>query len=111
MGVRVLDPGTGAGDRTRQRSVASLEGEKPISDPALAGWLFGPDWATKQGPWASRFRIVHPEPSPSRAWFVPLTALARPAMLDSWSGEVGPLLDLFDRARPLAAECAIPGAT
>jgi hypothetical protein len=30
--------------------------------------------------------------------------VTRPAMLDVWSGDTGPLLDLFDRARPLGAE-------
>ena len=61
-------PGTTAG---------SLEGPtesaETIDDPNLAGWLFGPAWRAEQGSWASRFRIVHPQPDASRAWFLPLT--------------------------------------
>jgi hypothetical protein len=38
-----------------------------------------------------------------------LTAVTRPAMLDSWTGDVAALLNLFDRTRPLAFESISPG--
>src|SRR5262249_45312018 len=75
-----------------------------IDDPALARWLFGSSWVASQRPWSSRFRVVRTDPRPHAAWFVPLTAVNPPAMLDVWTGDTGPLLDLFDRARPLEAE-------
>jgi hypothetical protein len=109
VGVRVLDPIELAMERVVSRSdVAGSDVPQPLSDPiddpALAGWLFGSSWVAEQGEWSSLFRIIEPEPEPHRAWFVPLTAVARPAMLETWSGEVGPLLELFDRARPLPME-------
>jgi hypothetical protein len=104
VGVRVIDPASSAMERTAGRSVPNSGGEELIDDPALSGWLLDPAWVAKRGAWASRFRIIHPEPAPSRAWFLPLTELDRPAMLDSWPGDLEPLLDLFDRARPLPSD-------
>jgi hypothetical protein len=104
VGVRVIDPVTSAVERAARRSVPTSGGDELIDDPALASWLLGPARVAKRGVWASRFRIIHPEPAPSRAWFLPLTELNRPAMLDSWSGDLEPLLGLFDRARPLPSD-------
>lgn len=108
VGVRVLDPIEVALERWLDRSKGSAESGDAIDDPNLAGWLFGPDWRAEQGSWASQFRIVHPEPDASRAWFLPLTEVTRPAMLDSWSGNVESVLELFDRARPLKLERPSP---
>jgi len=104
VGVRVLDPRETAIDRWLTRSKGSKNQPDLIDDPVLAGWLFGPDWSSEQGAWASRFRILHPEPDPHRAWFLPLTAVSRPAMLENWTGDVEPLLGLFERAVPLREE-------
>jgi hypothetical protein len=104
VGVRVLDPVEVAMEHVLSRGAASRPEREAIADPALAGWLFGSSWVTEQGEWSSLFRMIESESEPHRAWFVPLTAVARPAMLETWSGEVGPLLQLFDRARPVALE-------
>ena len=81
------------------RSKGSKDEPETVDDPILAGWLFGPEWRSKQGAWSSQFRILHPESDPHRAWFIPLTAVSRPAMLESWAGDLDPLLELFDRLR------------
>jgi hypothetical protein len=104
VGVRVLEPAEVALEELPSRKgTREAEGET-LDDPALAGWLFGSSWVASQGPWSSRFRVFRADPRPHAAWFVPLTAANPPAMLDVWTGETGPLLDLFDRARPLEAE-------
>ena len=100
VGVRVLDPVEVAMERLLTRSERMSDSET-IDDPALAGWLFGPSWVAKQGSWASKFWVYHPETEPHRAWFVPLTALSHRNMLENWDGDTGPLLALFDRAVPL----------
>ena len=102
--VRVLDPFELAMEKAFSRGKRSQTESVAIDDPALAGWLFGSTWVTEQGEWSTRFRIIEPESEPHRAWFVPLTDVARPAMLETWSGEVGPVLELFDRAQPLSLE-------
>ena len=104
VGLRVLDPTEVAVEGISSRAKKTAEEPETIDDPALAGWLFGPSWVSSQGAWSSRFRIVRAEPEPHAAWFVPLTAVNLPAMLDVWTGDTDPLLDLFDRARPLVAE-------
>jgi hypothetical protein len=104
VGVRVIDPVEVAMEKHLSRSDESKPVVTAIADPALAGWLFGSSWVREQGEWSSLFRIIEPESEPHRAWFIPLTAVAQPAMLETWSGEVGPLLELFDRARPVALE-------
>jgi hypothetical protein len=104
VGVRVLDPVETALARLQAPVAGNEEEEETLEDPALAGWVFGPSWRSEQGAWSARFRIIHAQTEPARAWFLPLTAVPVPAMLDSWSGELEPLLDLFDRARPLPAE-------
>ncbi len=104
VGVRVLDPRETAIDRWLARSKGSKDDPEIIDDPILAGWIFGPEWRSEQGAWSSRFRILHPEPDPHRAWFLPLTAVSRPAILENWAGDHEPLLELFDRASPLQAE-------
>ena len=103
VAVRVLDPVETAYDRRLARSKEEDEPET-INDPALAGWIFGPDWSSAQGARSARFRIIHPEADPHRAWFLPLTAIKRPAMLETWDGNLESLLALFDRAVPLRAE-------
>jgi hypothetical protein len=104
VGVRVVDPIENAGERVLDGPGGSLVESPPIEDPALARWIFGPSWAEEQGAWASRFRIIRLESEPHRAWFIPLTAVTRPAMLDVWAAGPGHLLELFDRASPLRAE-------
>ena len=49
VGVRVLDPVANARERAGQRSKGSNDDEAAIDDPALAGWVFGPDWAVGAG--------------------------------------------------------------
>ena len=104
VGVRVLDPVEIAIERWLARSKGSKDEPETIDDPILAGWIFGPDWRSEQGAWSSRFRIIHPESDPHRAWFLPLTAVSRPAMLEIWAGDLEPLLELFDQASPLREE-------
>jgi hypothetical protein len=101
VGMRVVDPAWSVTDRSGRRPASNKEHEETIDDPALAGWLLGPSWTKGRPAWASKFRIIRPESAPSRAWFLPLTALKRPAMLDAWSGDLEVLLELFDEARPL----------
>jgi hypothetical protein len=101
VGLRVIDPASNVNDRSGRRLASNKEHEETIDDPALAGWLLGPFWTKGRPAWASKFRIIRPESAPSRAWFLPLTALKRPAMLDAWSGDLEALLELFDGARPL----------
>jgi len=108
VGVRVLDPRETAMDRRLTRSKGIKDEPEVVDDPILAGWIFGPEWRSEQGAWSSRFRILHPEPDPHRAWFLPLTAVSRPAMLENWAGDVKPLLELFDRASPLREESGGP---
>jgi hypothetical protein len=104
VGVRVLDPVETAIERWLARSKGSQDEPEIVDDPNLAGWIFGPEWRSEQGAWSSRFRILHAESDPHRAWFIPLTAVSRPAMLEHWAGDLEPLLELFDRAAPLRAE-------
>ena len=104
VGVRVLDPVETAIERWLARSKGSKDEPEIVDDPILAGWIFGREWRSEQGAWSSRFRILHPESDPHRAWFLPLTAVSRPAMLENWAGDLEPLLELFDRASPLRAE-------
>ena len=105
VGVRVLDPVETAIDRWLARSKGSKDEPETVDDPILAGWIFGRNWRTEQGAWSSsRFRILHPESDPHRAWFLPLTAVSRPAMLEIWAGDLEPLLELFDQAAPLREE-------
>jgi hypothetical protein len=103
VGVRVLEPAEVALEELPSRKSTREEAAETLDDPALAGWLFGSSWVANRGPWSSRFRVVRADPRPDSAWFVPLTAVNRPAMLDVWTGDTGPLLDLFDRSRPLEA--------
>jgi hypothetical protein len=102
--VRVLDPVEVAMERRLTRGGGSGPASEAIADPALAGWLYGSSWVTEQGEWSSLFRVIELPSEPHRAWFLPLTAVARPAMLETWSGEVWPLLELFHRARPVTVE-------
>ncbi|HMF35388.1 MAG TPA: hypothetical protein VKF17_02060, partial [Isosphaeraceae bacterium] len=104
VGVRVLDPVETAIERWLARSKGSKDEPETVDDPILAGWIFGPQWRSEQGAWSSQFRILHPESDPHRAWFVPLTAVSRPAMLENWASDLEPLLELFDRASPLREE-------
>jgi hypothetical protein len=101
VGVRVLGPEETAWERLRAGSKGGEDESETLDDPTLAGWIFGPEWGSEQGTWSSLFRILHPESDPHRAWFIPLTAVTRPAMLETWAGDIGPLLELFDRASPL----------
>ena len=110
VGVRVLDPVETAIDRWLARSKGSKDEPETVDDPILAGWIFGRDWRSEQGAWSSRFRILHPESDPHRAWFLPLTAVSRPAMLEFWAGDLEPLLELFDRASPLREESRGPSS-
>ena len=103
-GVRVLDPVETAYDRRLARSEKEHEEPETINDPALAVWIFGPDWSSGHAARSARFRIIHPEAEPHRAWFLPLTAITRPAMLETWDGDLDSLLALFDQALPLRAE-------
>jgi hypothetical protein len=104
VGVRVLDPVETTIERWRARSKVSKNEPETVDDPVLAGWIFGPDWGSEQGAWSSRFRILHPEPDPHRAWLLPLTAVSLPAMLEIWEGDIEPLLKLLDQASPLREE-------
>jgi hypothetical protein len=104
VGFRVLEPAEVALEDLPSRKRKREEEAETIDDTALAGWLFGSSWVASQGPWSSLFRVVRTDPRPHSAWFVPLTAVNPPAMLDVWTGDTGPLLDLFDRARPLEVE-------
>ncbi len=104
VGVQVLDPIETNIELRRAKSKGSTEDHQIIDDPTLAEWIFGPEWGSRQGAWSSRFRILHPQPDPHRAWFVPLTAVSRPAMLDHWEGEIEPVLKLFDQASPQREE-------
>src|SRR5262249_21671825 len=71
VGVRVLDPISTAREKQSRQSSATRD-QPAIDDPVLAGWLYERDWLALQGAWASRFRVLHTEPAPSRAWFLPL---------------------------------------
>jgi hypothetical protein len=109
VGVRVLDPDEVAVEALRPGTAVIDPEAAPIDDPALASWLLGPSWVIEQGRWATRFRVIHPVAQPSRAWFIPLTAVSQPAMLDAWNGGVLALLDVLDQAKPL--ETASPSPT
>jgi hypothetical protein len=104
VGVRVLDPIEHATKGVSSEPGGPMVEYPPIDDPALACWLFGRSWIDEHGSWSSQFRIVRPVEEPHRAWLLPLTAVTRPAMLDDWNGDPGPLLELFDQASPLRAE-------
>lgn len=108
VGLRVVDPVTGAAERSGKQVNGKLNPGETLDDPALASWLYGPEWNAERGGWATRFRIVREEGEPSRAWFLPLTGLSDPAMLDSWSGDLEALLRLFDGARPLSTVSRSP---
>ena len=83
VGVRVLDPIEVAMEqRVRTRALPVGASPEAIADPALAGWLFGSSWVAEQRAVVVAFSRLEPEPEPHAAWFVPLTAVARPAMLD-----------------------------
>ncbi len=103
-GVRLLDPVESAIERRLATSKPGQEDSDTIDDPVLARWIFGPEWNPDQEAWSSQFQIIRPESEPHRAWFLPLTALTRPAILESWDGDIEPLLALFDQAVPLQDE-------
>jgi hypothetical protein len=102
-GLRLLDPIELTMGASRTRGGSTEGGPGTIDDPALASWLFGRPFVKEQGSWATRFRVIHPVAGPTRAWFIPLTAVTQPDMLDSWNGDLEALLYLFDRAAPLEA--------
>jgi hypothetical protein len=79
-----------------------------IDDPALAGWLYGARWTADLGPWVRRFSLWRAPEPPVRAWLVPLTEVADPAILDEWSGDPMEILALLERAEPLAATSPRP---
>ncbi|QEH36998.1 hypothetical protein OJF2_55830 [Aquisphaera giovannonii] len=110
VGVRVLSPAEVEQARRTPRAPGSpppLEG-RLMEDPALAEWLYGPDpGGPSRGP-AGTFSVVRPGGEPARAWLVPLTGMAHPEILDSWGGEPGVLLELFDGARPLRHSAPTP---
>ncbi|WP_165224437.1 hypothetical protein [Aquisphaera insulae] len=81
---------------------------RPIADPALAAWLYGPPPPGSRGDAAVSFGILPAAGESARAWFLPLTAAPSPAILDHWSGELGPLLGLLDRAQPLRRRSPAP---
>jgi len=102
--LRVVDPIEGARLPIRDLSDDPLVGDvETLSDPALARWIFGRDWNAEKQPWADEFRIIRlARPSP-RAWFIPSDMAASSRALDDWNGDPRVVLDLLDRARPLAA--------
>jgi hypothetical protein len=104
VGVRVLDPVEVASEPLASRSNAALPVPATIDDPELARWLFGDSWLDEQGAWGSKFQVIRPEGEQRRAWFVPLTAVDRSDLLDTWNGEIEPVLGLFDKATPLTVE-------
>lgn len=94
------------------RIIAPIEGARllnqdsddveTVSDPALARWAFGRDWNVAKQPRADEFRILRlAAPSP-RAWFLPSDAAEASRTLGEWNGDPLLVLDLLDRARPLA---------
>ena len=103
VGLRVLDPTEVAVEGIQSRARKTAEEPETVDDPALAGWLFGPPGSEPGG----LVLAVPHRPGRARAargLVRPLDRRDLPAMLDVWTGDTGPLLDLFDRARPLVAD-------
>jgi hypothetical protein len=68
VGVRVLDPGE-IRDLAGRTPPGWKPDASPVSDPALAGWLFGEDLARLQG--ARDFGLLVAPGTPTQAWLVP----------------------------------------
>jgi hypothetical protein len=79
-----------------------------MADPALARWIFGAGWNPGCRPEADQFLLLKPSEPAARAWFFPSAGLAGENLLERWDGDPGPILDLFDRARPLRAVARSP---
>ncbi len=109
--LRIVDPIEAA--RLPQQDVGDdplIADVESISDPALARWMFGPDWNPEKQPRADEFLIMRlARPSP-RAWFIPSGAVGSSSAQDDWSGDPRVVLELLDRARPLAATQRSPVA-
>jgi hypothetical protein len=101
--VRILDPHSEYGPSVFVRSESFPGRFVPgdVYDPALAGWLYGVDWAAQQNKQGNTFRIWTPDASPKRAWLVPLTQESSAAILGEWSGYPAQVFNAMRKARPI----------
>jgi hypothetical protein len=99
--VRVLTPFDTFPTAQSTPPPPAWEARETILDPSLAGWLFGTDWTAREGPRIARFTLWRPPGPAARAWLVPLTAGHPPEILESWSGDPAPVIDLIGRSEPL----------
>jgi hypothetical protein len=105
-GLRVSDPVENRVDHVLKRVGGPRE---TIEDPALARWLFGSSWVNEQGPWARTFTVWHSEKRPVRAWLVTCSgSFSDVSVLEDWSGGYKHVLEILDRAEPLAAASPMP---
>jgi hypothetical protein len=103
--LRVFDPMENRIERVLKRA---LEPRETIEDPVLPGWIFNSAWVAEQGAWVQTFTIWRSEARPARAWLLPQTPFSDSDQLENWSGQTSEILDIFDRAKPLEAECSRP---
>jgi len=96
--VRIVGPGQ------------AEENGAAVSDPALAGWLFGADLVAQSGPRAAVFHVGEIEGGGTEAWLVPLTPDRSGAILGTWSGKAGDVLAALADAAPLELRRGEPGA-
>jgi hypothetical protein len=103
-GLRVIDP-----VQNRTEAVLGQRGEPrdTISDPLLAGWLFGQSWVAAQRRWIRNFSIMRCDERPIRAWLIPRGA-SDPPVFDDGSEDPGAILAVFKSAHPLEAESSCP---
>jgi hypothetical protein len=84
------------------------EPRETVSDPALAGWLFGERWTREQRPWVQKFSLGRCGERSVRGWLVPIAKVPDPLVFSRWSGDPQDVLPVFQSATPVQINSPYP---